>query len=295
MPNNQLELLDDDKRCSADKEDGSKCGGFHITDSPYCSFHSGRLKESQEKRKLAVAKQVALVEEFEFDYFPTKTRKDVQALTEKVINGVIKGTLKRDKAALLSTYLPFAYKIAKELESSGGSGGVSLRITEKSQSISLQMDEAMMDRYLNGNESVKVEMLASMETEGKLLLTKNNDVIDVAATINPDSVKVPAKGIAAISEHTDLPMTPTQVSKLFGKTLGEAATMKKNPKGPDMVGFGHVFELGGRPEKSDPVKHKWKGKYEPEAKTGMAKLWFTCEHCGRREPNVVEEICPKAN
>jgi hypothetical protein len=297
MQSNQLEQLDDDKRCSFDKEDGTQCGGFHVKESPYCSFHSGKLKEATARKQAQVLKQQELQEDFDFSYFSTKSRQDVQLLTEKVINGVIKGSLKKDKAALLSTFLPFAYKIAKELENTGArSGSISVKITE-SKSLTLSMDEEMMDRYLSANEAVKVEMLEDMQMSGKLQMTKGDggQVIDVQATVDADKVKVPAAGLAAISEHTDLPLTPKQVTKLFGRNLGEAETLKPEKKGPDMIGFGHVFEIGGRPEHSDPVKHKWKGKYEAELKTGLAKLWFTCEHCGRREPNVVEEICPKAN
>lgn len=293
MPN-QLEPLADDRYCQHDKADGTRCGAFRTKDSPYCNAHNGGLEAAQKRQAEKVKRQEELKDELDFDYFSTKTRADVQILTEKIINGVIKGTIKKDKGALLSTFLPFAYKVAKELEGKGGvSGSVTVKVSDN-QMLSLHMDEAAMDRYLAGDEHVRVQMLEDLQSAGNLRVTKGSGSIIDVKPVDADKVKVPAEEISKISQFTDVPQSPKQVLKLFGKNLGEADKLK-NEKGPDMVGFGHVFEIGGRPEASDPVKHKWKGKYEPDMKTGLAKLWFTCEYCGRREPNVVEEICKVGN
>ena len=292
-----LPAEENEKRCAGTKEDGSPCASYHTRDSAFCNFHGGGLVLANERRKKQAKQHQELVEEFDFGYFETKTRMQVQDLTEKVINGLIKGTIKREKGAALAMFLPFAYKIAKELEGSVRTGSVKVSITEKGQSLTMKMDEAMMDRYLSSNEVVRIQMLEQLKSEGNLKITKQKDTIDVVATdITAEKAKIPIKEFAALSKKTDVPMNEKQMLSLFGgKTLATAKDGPQGPKlGPDMVGFGEIFQKGGLPVGAIRANHKWVGRYTTPIELGgvkSMKLLFTCEYCKAESDKLKKEPC----
>jgi hypothetical protein len=299
MTNQPSEPLEDDKHCQFVKPEGGQCGAFRTHSSAFCNIHSGGIAKLNERRRAQAAKVAELQEEFDFGYFNTRTRKDVQELTEKIINGVLKGAVKREKGAMMAVLLPFAYKMARELEGSvRNSGSIKVTITEKDQSLLLQMDESQMDRYLAANDGLRIQIMEELQLAGKIHISKKEDIIDISAkNITPADVKIPGKELANLSMKTDVPLTQKQVLKLFGKTLADAPdTYRLPPTGPDMSGFGHVFEKDnkGLPVEAQPIPHKWKGDYEMGEIAGMPAqiLWFTCRWCQARARNVNKEVCP---
>lgn len=231
-------------------------------------------------------------EDIEFPDHKVTTRKDVQALTEKVINGILMGVIKRDKAAPLGVMLPLAYKMAKELEGvgSGVSPGLSVSFKQTEQTVTLQMSEEEMDAYLGANERVKVEILEKMQSDGKISMGKpEKKIVQIESKVDPKKVKTDLDGIVQISRHTDLPLDKDQARTLFGRNLNDKRHVMPEAL-PDMTGFGGLFEEKNvKKIAPEGAIHQWKGKYEPNG--GLAQLWYTCTQCGLRQPNVDKEFC----
>lgn len=221
-----------------------------------------------------------------------KTRKDVQNFLEKVVNGIMMGVVPKEQSAPLGVFIPLAYKIAKENETlSPGTGGLSVTFKQTEQMVTLQMSEAEMDAYLTGNDQVRVEVIEKMEAEGKISIGKKGEI---KSEVKPEKIKTDLKTIAAMSNKTELPITEEQAKTLFGKNLNDKHHITQEP-GPDMTGFGALFEEKNmRKIAPKGALHQWKGKYET---TGgpFGQLWFTCQVCGKRQPNVDKEFCEGTN
>lgn len=235
------------------------------------------------------------VHNLEFPNHNLKTRAGVQQFTEDVVNGIIMGVVKKDKAAPMSVMLPFLYKMAKEMEGQGGkTGGASITLRQTEQSITLEMSEEEMDAYLAGNNQVRVEVIEKMEAEGKIKLGKpEKNVVTIKSEIDPKKVKTDLDGIVQITKKTDIPLTKAQARSLFGRNLADKHHVSPVP-GPDATGFSALFE-DKRMKKIAPegAVHQWKGAYEPGT-DGYAKLWYTCQQCGKRQPNVDQDLCQGA-
>lgn len=222
-----------------------------------------------------------------------QTRKDVQTLTQNVINGILCGLIKKEKAAPLGVFIPLAYRMAKELETQGtGRGGIRIDITEKTHSLSLELTDEEMDRYLSASEHVKVEILEQMTASGKIKQVRKPDKLEYTATdINLKDVKTDPEALARISRSTDSPITPFEARKLFGRSLADPKHKNQEP-GQPTEGFGEIFHVNKRLVRDlkrtlpEEALHRYKGKYEPDAATGTASLWFTCQVCGDRVRNV---------
>lgn len=287
-----MEDQNSDKFCAYEYPEGhekfgQRCKGYKVVGSEFCSGHT---PGGVEKMIAGRNRRNQATQELTSSYFETKTRQDVQHLLEKVVNGVLSGTIKRDKGQLLAVFLPLAYKIAKELEGMVPTGkGVTLVMTEQTKSLSIEMSDEQMDAYLAGTERVKVQILEELEANGKLAISKRKDqpILDAVMTAEPKDIRIQNAELSQISMKTDVPQTTTQMRALFGKNLAE------NPKpqdGPDMTGFGDLFEDRNLPEGMEPTLHKWKGNYEKQD-NGLAALWFTCQVCNKRAKNVNKEIC----
>jgi hypothetical protein len=231
------------------------------------------------------------VRDLETPHHSLKTRKDVQTFTEKVVNGIMMGVVTKEKAAPLGVFLPLAYKMAKELETNA-SGPPGLNITFKQeQSVTLQMSEAEMDAYLNGNEQVRVEVLEKMEQTGQISFSKApNKQVNINSEVKPENVKTDLDGIVQITAKTDLPLTKEQARRAFGRSLNDKRHVSTEA-GPDMTGFGELFKQKNMRKLAPPgALHEWKGKYETDGGP-YGQLWFTCQVCFKRQPNVDKEFC----
>lgn len=247
-------------------------------------------KARQRKIEIAEAFRADLTE----NIHETHTRKDVQALLGKVINGVIQGFIKKDKAGPLALFLPLAYKVAKDLEGTESGRGFRVDMTETTKQVSVKMSEEQMDRYLSAPENVKLEILQSMQQEGSIKMIRRDDEVTISpGKVKPEDVKIDVEEIVKLSDKTDQPLTNAQAKEIFGKTLADAQEMKP---GPDATGLGDLFEIKNKKPIGLPegALHKWKGKYEsnPGSTPPTVSLWFTCQQCGQRIANVNKELCP---
>lgn len=287
-----MDEVSNDKYCiwihqPGHKKEGLRCEGYKVVGAEFCSGH---VEGGVDKMIAARNRRNQATQELQNTYFELKTRQDVQNALEKIINGVLSGTVKRDKGQLLAVFMPLAYKIAKELEGMIPTGkGVTLTMTQETKSLSVEMSDEQMDAYLNGNDRIKIQILEELETAGKLSVSKrkNEPILDAVLTAEDKDIKIPVKELAKISMKTDVPQTAQQMRGLFGRTLADKPDKKD---GPEMIGFGDLFEDGNLPPEMEPVRHKWKGAYEKQD-NGTALLWFTCQLCEKRAKNVNKEIC----
>ena len=290
------DVEDLDKRCSytfpeGDERAGQRCPSFHIGGSPYCMGHSDEKAKIQAGRNRRIEKINEFREDLNGEIHATSSRKDVQKLTEKVINGILQGFIKKEKAGPLALFLPFAYKMAKEMELQGGNGAFRIDMQETTKTASIQMTEEQMDKYLAAPEHVRVEILEDMKRSGAVKMIKRDNTVKLeTGEVAPEKIKIDTKAIAEISDKTDTPLTQNQVADIFGKNLRDTPDVTP---GPDQSGFGDVFQpkAKGLP---DGAIHKWKGAYERNNDTNppTASLWFTCQQCGARAANVNKDLCP---
>lgn len=287
-----MDEANNDKYCTwihqpGHKKAGQRCEGFKVVGAEFCSGH---VEGGVDKMIAGRNRRSQAAQELQNTYFELKTRQDVQNALEKIVNGVLSGTVKRDKGQLLAVFLPLAYKIAKELEGFVPTGkGVTLKMVQETKSLSVEMSDEQMDAYLNGNDKIKIQILEELESAGKLSVAKRKDepVLDAVLTAEDKDIKINAKELAKISMDTDVPQTAEQMRGLFGRTLADKPAQQD---GPDMTGFGDLFDEGNLPEGMEPIQHQWKGAYEKQD-NGLAALWFTCQICGKRAKNVNKEIC----
>lgn len=287
---------DPDRQCEYIFEEGhpkagQKCTGPHTRDSAYCGMHGERKQQIVDARA-EKAKKLRELSETVNSYHGTCTREDVQKLTEIVINGVMTGVIKKDKAGPLAVFLPFAYKMAKEMDVPKP-GGLRIDLTKTTETVTLSMSEEEMDAYLSGNDSVKIEIIEQAKAEGKIKI-ENNEII--AEEVEPEKIKIDNRSIARISQKTDQPITAEQSKKLFGTNMKDTP-QRQGSIGASTQGFSELFE-SGIPEGS---LHEWKGKYEKVEGKNVAALWYTCQKCGKRSPNSDQrhskqdgEFCPGA-
>ena len=291
-------MEEEDKQCSYIHEEphpkaGERCKGFHVKGSPFCTGHSEQIARTNEQRSRRAEEARDFKQGLELDYHDTCTPEGVQKLTEKVINGILRGFIKKDKSAL-GVLLPFAYKMAKEQRPTSTRGeAFRIDLEKTTQSLTVNMTEEQMDKYLAAPENVRIEILEDLQKDGNLSKGERTVKIDASKT-DPKKIRVDGAGLEEISKHTDQPITKKQAYNLFGKNMADKA---KTKPGPDTRGFGDLFEKErGKPTGlPEGALHKWKGKYEPEPGSDppVAKLWFTCEQCGTKKPNVDnKELCP---
>lgn len=253
--------------------------------------HSDEKAKIQAGRERKIQEMKDFHEDLTGTIHATTNRKDVQALTGKIINGILQGHIKKEKAGPLALFLPFAYKMAKEMEQEGGNSGFRIDMQETTKTASIQMSEEQMDRYLAAPEHVRVEILEDMKRSGAVKMVKRDSTVKIeSGDVKPEDMKIDTKAIAMISDKTDTPLTEKQASDIFGKNLRDTPDVTP---GPDQSGFGDVFQpkAKGLP---DGAIHKWKGAYERNNDTNppTASLWFTCQQCGARAANVNKDLCP---
>lgn len=233
-----------------------------------------------------------LAEDLEAGQHKTLNRKDVQELTGKVVNGILAGLVKKDKAAPLGVFIPLLWKMAKELEGTGTGGGMKIDITK--QTMSIEMTDEMMDRYLKGDEGFKVEILEQLESEGKIKKQNTGSILEIEAKIEPRDVKTDPNTIAQITKGTDAPQTVQQTRRLFGRNMADTKHKSMEANSQEAGGFSDLFELPDKKALPDGALHKWKGKYEVDKPTGLGVLWFTCQQCQKKVRNCdqyQQELC----
>jgi hypothetical protein len=236
----------------------------------------------------------SLSEELENPALKASTRKEVQNLTVNVVNGILTGLIKKDKSAPLGVFLPLLWKMAKEMEGTGtaGTGGFKVGLTK--ETLSVEMTDEMMDRYLKGNEAFKIEILEQLQSEGKIKTEAKDHTLTLDATeVEPKDVKTDPNTIAQILRTSDIPQTVPQVRKLFGRSMDDKK-LKSFEARSEATGFGDLFELPDKKALPDGALHKFKGKYEPDPQAGIAVLWFVCQQCGKKVRNSDQyktELC----
>lgn len=296
-----LDLDHDDKRCQKINEDGSQCKGFHTRDSSLCNIHKTGADVFAAQRQEKAEQRRILEEKLQEHHYPTKTVGECQQVAEDILNGILKGVIKRDKAAPLGVFLGLAYSMAKTMHSQGGTTN-RLAINIQNNATQITMNDAQMDEFLRGNDSVKITLLENLQKSGKVTVNQKADgVTDVEAQqVEPSDVKIDADGLASLTNGTSLPLTKAQVKSLFGTTMGD----KSRPKAVDMVdpsGFDEVFERkkSSLPQEARSAPHLYKGKFEVVEGSPTAALWFTCQFCGDRQAEIIKNNkkyskCPMA-
>lgn len=203
------------------------------------------------------------------------------------------GLIKKEKAAPLGIFLPLAWKMAKELEGTGSGGGFKFDITQTTKKLSVELTDDLMDRYIRGDEALKIEIIDELQKDGKIKTVTNDAGLEIdASSLELKDVKTDLEGIVQISKHTDVPVTRKQARKLFGSSLGDKKHVNQEVKS-EATGFGDLFELPDKQALPDGALHKWKGAYEP-SDNGLAALWFTCQQCKKKVRNCDQykgELC----
>lgn len=264
-----------------------ECGAWRTKDSAYCNMHKEGVQTFMAKRAVNAQKKAELKKRLEEKEYSIKTVQDVQDLTQDVINGIMKGDIKRDKSGPLGMYIMLAHKMAKDLEGKAVNNTFSIDVSKNN--VKITMSDQKMDEFLRDGPALRIEMLKEMQAAGEIETKTDGETFDVQVKdVTPEKIKIDTKGLAKLSSKTDVPITPAQAKNLFGQTLADDSPIKDVVRGQDAVGFGHLYE-----EKNLPI-HKYKGKYESDVAQGKAFLWFTCEYCGDRQPNVNKNICDKA-
>lgn len=293
-----------DKKCKwryPDDED-QQCNAWHTSTSPYCITHAeggAALRKRAEKNK-AAAKEVE--SRLEGQHYDLKTVSDVQILMEDVVNGIMKGVIKKDKAGPLGVFLPLAFNIAKHQEGSilNDRSHVTLSITERTKSMVMQLTDEDMDAYIEGNMEVKTALIEKLKEGGQVgeTIDRAANTIDVETIrLEPEDIKINKRALAKISTGTDIPLTQQQVGALFGATLADPNEAPTPPNSNfDATGFGELFEPTGLPEGAVKLVHKFLGRYE-QIEIGKMALWYTCKWCKKRVANKTsysKETCEKA-
>lgn len=274
MPLSPEEIEAQDKKCSHRDEEGKQCGGYHIKGAKYCHVHAGGLARLHEARANALTRRRDLQEDLELNHQNLETVADIKQAVAKIYNGTLAGFIKRDKASVLITLLQLAHKLHAK-QGPAPMGFVNINIGDGVARITPNFADAkILDQFLLSDNATSARLLEDLHRDGNLQIERHADVIDVKP-INPDKVKIDAKQIA---EFTGAPKA--EVIDLLGKTLGDTAG--KGYHEPDI-------DLLALPP-PEPTYCDYKGNYEPEGET--AKLWFTCQRCGKRSPNKVKEECP---
>ena len=305
---------DDDRRCRfkhppGHEKAGQQCAGMHIVDSAFCNWHSGNIIAHNKKAKEKGCQQAALEESLTGDYHELKTRGQVRDFTEKLINGIMQGVIKKDKAAPMAVFLPLIWKQAQVLEKEGVHGGSSfkgMQITVKDQkTINIQMSPQDVDKFLEAKGGDAMKVLEELENNGQIQkIERGGDgAVNVTAKdITDESTRIDSRAIAKITERSGSPITPKQATRIFGKSMAGADVSKSAPNGtlPPGPGFDHLFEkdFSGLPTEAQPKPHKWvKGYTEPHVVQGvlMAENQYTCEWCGLQTlGKKTDEHCPEA-
>lgn len=293
-----------DKKCKwvYDDDEDRHCDAWHTSTSPYCITHAeggASLRKRAEINKKA-AKEVE--QRLESTHYSLKTVGDVQAMLEDVVNGIMKGAVKKDKAGPLGVFLPLAYNIAKHQEGSilNDRSTIKLSVTERTKSMVMNLSDADMDAYVTGDESVKTALIEKLKESGHVVETARpeSNSIDVESTsIDPEDIKVNARALAKISKGTDIPLTAQQAKDMFGANLATENDPDRPPSPTfDATGFGELFTLDGLPEGAVVLHHRFVGKFEV-IPGNKAELWYTCKWCGYRTANKVKhknDTCEKA-
>lgn len=261
------------------------CGAWRTLDSAFCNIHRDGVEAFVKNRHDAAQRKKELSDRLDAKEYSIKTVADVQDLTGDVINGILRGDIKRDKSGPLGIYIMLAHKMAKDLEGKSVNNTFSIDVSKSN--VKLTMSDNKMDEFLRGDPSLRIEMLKGMQ--GEIETRQEGNTLDIEVKdVTPEKIKVDARGLAGISNKTDTPLTKEQAANLFGKNLADDSPIEGVVDGQDSAGFGHLFD-----EKKLPV-HRYKGKYEVDKAQGKAFLWFTCEFCGKRSANVDKDICDKA-
>jgi hypothetical protein len=236
----------------------------------------------------------SLSEELDNPAIKASSRKEVQQLTVNIVNGILTGLIKKDKSAPLGVFVPLLWKMAKDLEGTGTAGGNGFKIGMTKETLSLEMTDELMDKYLKGNEAFKVEILEQMQKEGKIKTEQIDHTVTInAEEVEPKDIKTDPKAIAQILRGTDCPQTIPQARKLFGRSLDDKK-LKSFERQSEATGFGDLFELPDKKALPDGALHKFKGKYEPDPELRIAVLWFTCQQCQKKVRNSDQyktELC----
>lgn len=285
---------ENDKRCQhvypeAHEKAGLQCVGFHISDSPYCAFHGENHAKMREKRNKNAERRKELLEDLEFGYHPLESPEDVLKLTEKLVNGVLGGLLKKDKVAQAAAMLPLAYKIIRDNKMGSRRTMTLIQESGDKKLIAQFTSDAELDQFLLTNDAASVELLESLQDKGLIKLEKRkekeDDIIDIVSTATPENTKIPAREIAKLTEKTDIPLKTSQVVDLFGRFLSDATPTKVATPAPDLTGFGDVFKQ---------FEHEWDKETEQTTIAGVNVLqfWHVCLGCGKRVPNKTTDECP---
>lgn len=289
-------VSEDDKRCNFVYEESSeRCKAFHTHESPFCNIHAGNLAAMNEKRRLMLRRRKEAVEDLEYSFHDLQTLDGIAVFLEKLVNGVMSGHIKRDRAGMISMFLPTLTRLAMMRRPTPGSGlTIDIKETKRMQLTFESPQE--MDAFLQASDQYAYEILDHANQHGRLKLEKKKDkgnVIDIQAkeVATPEELKIPARELSKMSEATQIPLTKDQVVDLFGEFLGDT----KPGSGPgagvyvDLTGFDDLFQPYG---KGCPpgFLHDWK-KHLDEFKQGIAYLKYKCSQCGVIVDRMNEEEC----
>jgi len=246
----------DDKRCAKVNEDGTRCGGFHVTDSAFCFRHSERAAEFDARRREHTAKREKLAEDLMFEYHNLRTSQDVVLFIEKLINGVLQGIIREpglvQRITAIMPYLSSNIKAAGPKEEKGYLSGK--LVETRSVEFIFQSDEEMDEFLQAGSQGDMVKMI-----EERARRTKKT------------------------------PKSKDEQEVLDVEVLGSS------PSEPDLFSCIDESDKEGESEKSRVWRsHKWKRKFLPtELDPSIVKTRHVCEACEKISLKAtINEDCP---
>jgi hypothetical protein len=208
-----------DKRCAHRDEDDNQCGAYHTKESPYCFIHAGNLEKLTEARSKNAKRHRDLREDLEFGYHNLSTLEDIAAFYEKLINGLLANTIKKDKAQAIFNALSAMSKLAKDRHqtSSGnrqqiGVLNINVGNLETARLAAMFQNPQHIDEFLLSNESISVQMIEDLRKEGAVTVEAKplpaeepEEELDLFAEVTPpkhdwkgEFKTVPEKGIAEL-------------------------------------------------------------------------------------------------
>lgn len=249
----QEELLDD-KRCAKVNDDGTKCGGFHVTDSAFCFRHSEKAAEFDAKRRENSRKREKLAEDLLLEYHDLRSPQDVVIFIEKLVNGVLQGIIREpglvQRITAIIPYLSSNIKAAGPKEEKGYLSGKF--VETRSVEFIFQSDEEMDEFLQAGSAGDMVKMVEEKLKQPKRIGKPKEEPIEV--------------------EVRELP--PPEPDLFACLDEPEAKEEFRQPK---------VWR-----------SHKWQRKFLPtELGSSIVKTQQVCKACGKvSQKATINEDCP---
>lgn len=292
-------LENEDRYCSHIHEpghlkEGQRCEAFRMPDSHLCYIHGGGHEKMVAARQRQAARQRELQEDLEYGYHELQSLEGIAKFLEKVSNGILSGTIKRDKAGLLAMFIPQMYKIARDRQmTTKPAAALQINIGNlDAKKVTAAFSGEQLDQFLLASETVAVQVLDQLQKDGKLKVEKRKDapeIIDIEAKViaTPEELKIPAKELAKISDQTDIPLTKAQVEDLFGDCLGDTDKAQAQGAPVDVTGFGELFE-------AKPQPHEFTKRIEV-LDGNMGVTIYTCKVCSLKTKHPkTSGYCDKA-